>query len=167
MEDDVVLVDESGQECFDDQGKVRTAGKSEAHGRCWRHRAISVFVFNHAKQILLQRRAWSKYHSGGLWANTCCSHPRLGEAPADAARRRLWEEMRISCPLEELFQFGYCAELGNGLWENEYDHVFVGWSDDSPRPDPEEVAEWKWMDYPDLQRALLVEPTQYTYWLKQ
>jgi len=115
MEDVVVLVDIHGRDCLDDQGKVLTAGKSEAHRKGLLHRAFSIFVFNTARQVLLQRRAEHKYHPGGLWSNTCCSHPRPGERIEEAAHRRLWEEMKISCPLREIYRFLYHAHLGGRI----------------------------------------------------
>src|SRR4051794_281839 len=99
--------------------------KMEVHRSGTLHRAFSVFIFNGKGQLLLQQRALDKYHSGGLWTNTCCSHPRVGELTPDAAHRRLQEEMGMDCELTELFQFSYRHEFGNGLIENEYDHVFI------------------------------------------
>jgi isopentenyl-diphosphate delta-isomerase len=166
-EDHVVLVDEKGYNLINPDGSIQTASKTEAHARALRHRAISVFVFNNACELLLQRRAAGKYHSGGLWSNTCCSHPLPGESPAGAAHRRLWEEMRIVCPLQEVYQFLYVGEVGDGLYEHEYDHVFIGWSEAAPIPNPDEVSSWKWMDCDDLSESLLSEPEKYTYWLKR
>ncbi|HNU73084.1 MAG TPA: isopentenyl-diphosphate Delta-isomerase [Thermodesulfobacteriota bacterium] len=165
IEEEVVLVDDAGRDCRDAEGRILTAGKLEAHTRGLRHRAVSVFVFNRIGQVLLQRRASGKYHSAGLWSNTCCTHPRRGESPQEAGQRRLQEEMGISCRLEERFVFSYCAIVGCGLTENEYDHVCVGWSEGKPDPDPAEVGEWKWVDCEALRIALDREPQQYTYWL--
>ena len=165
-EDRVVLVDEDGRDLTAPDGSILTAGKTEAHVRGLRHRAISVFVFNNHGDVLLQKRATDKYHSGGLWSNTCCSHPYPGELPADAAKRRLWEEMKMSCPLREIFQFHYRAEVSGGVIEDEYDHVFVGLHEGPPTPDPAEASDWKWMDCNELITALHNEPEHYTYWLR-
>src|SRR5690349_7536217 len=118
-EESVVLVDES-------DGELGTMGKMQAHLEGRLHRAISIFLFNDHGQMLLQQRAFSKYHSGGLWTNTCCSHPRLGESNANAAHRRLFEEMGIRSELGHAFHFTYKAALDKGLSEHEFDHVFIG-----------------------------------------
>ena len=165
-EDYVVLVDEKGRALVNPDGSLQTVGKTEAHKRGLRHRAISVFVFNNDEKVLLQKRAADKYHSGGLWSNTCCSHPYPGEVPSDAAKRRLWEEMKISCPLQEIFQFLYRAEVGGGIFEHEYDHVFVGRHEGPPTPDPTEASDWRWIGCDELMTALDHEPEQYTYWLR-
>ena len=164
-EDHVVLVDENGRDLVNPDGSIRTAGKNETHKRGLRHRAVSVFIFNNDGKVLLQKRAAEKYHSGGLWSNTCCSHPYPGELPSDTAKRRLWEEMKISCPLQEVFQFLYRAEVGGGIVEHEYDHVFVGRHEGPPTPDPAEASDWKWMDCNELVAALHDEADRYTYWL--
>ncbi len=158
-EEQVILVDEYDR-------RVGTASKMEAHRRGALHRAFSVFVFNSAGQLLLQQRASGKYHSGGLWTNTCCSHPRPGESTVQAARRRLKEEMGIECALEEVFCFVYQAALDSGLVEHEYDHVFVGVCDGDPSPDAQEVGDWQWMDVSELQRDLDEHPERYTFWFK-
>src|ERR1700712_632794 len=121
-----------------------TMDKMAAHRSGTMHRAFSVFIFNSKGQLLLQQRALDKYHSGGLWTNTCCSHPRLGEFNIDAAHRRLREEMGMDCELTELFQFSYRHEFDNGLIENEYDHVFMGINDELPLPNPAEVAGFRY-----------------------
>ena len=108
----------------------------EAHKRGVLHRAISVFIFNSKGEMLLQQRAIGKYHSGGLWSNTCCSHPRPGEKNDDAAARRLYEEMGLKCEVKEIFAFVYKSTLENGLTEHEFDHVFTGVCDDHPRARP-------------------------------
>ena len=155
----VILVDEQDRE-------LGASEKLRAHAEGALHRAFSVFVFDRAGRLLLQRRARAKYHSGGLWSNTCCGHPRPGEQTAAAARRRLREEMNFDCELREAFGFVYRAELENALVEHEYDHVFVGEFEDAPAPDPSEVEEWKWMELVDLRRELREEPERYSYWLK-
>jgi isopentenyl-diphosphate delta-isomerase len=140
--------------------------KLQAHVEGVLHRAFSVFVFDAGKRLLLQRRALTKYHSGGLWSNTACGHPRPGETTVEAARRRLREEMGFDCELREAFEFIYRAELDGALVEHEYDHVFVGTHEGEPAPDPSEVEDWRWVTMDDLRRCLRVEPQRYSYWLK-
>lgn len=154
----VVLVDEQNRE-------IGAAEKLEAHAAGKLHRAFSVFVFNSERQLLLQRRAASKYHSGGLWSNTCCGHPRPAEATDAAAHRRLREEMNFDCELRAAFEFIYRAEFENELIEHEYDHVFVGEFDGVPAPDKSEVEGWRWMGLDELRRDLRERPGAYTYWL--
>jgi len=158
MEDQVILVDINDQE-------IGVAEKMAAHRQGWRHRAFSIFVLNSQGQLLLQKRAIAKYHSGGLWTNTCCSHPRPGESTIDAAYRRLQEEMGFSCPLVEIFSFTYRAELGD-LIEHEFDHVFQGQFDGEPILNPSEAEDWQWIDLDDLKTAVQIQPHLYTYWLK-
>ena len=136
--DPVILVDA-------DDVAIGTAGKLDAHRRGLKHRAISVLVRNSAGEFLLQRRSPAKYHSGGLWTNACCSHPMPGESTADAARRRLAQEMGFSCPIDPLFVFQYNTPVPGGLIENEVVHVFGGRHDGPIKPDPAEVSEWKWI----------------------
>jgi len=126
------------------------AEKMKVHKEGKLHRAFSIFVFNKEGQLLIQKRAKTKYHSGGLWSNTCCGHQRFGESLEKSAHRRLKEEMRFDCGLEEKFTFTYKIKFDNGLTENEYDHVFVGSFDGEPRPNPKEVSEWKWIHIRDL-----------------
>ena len=130
------------------------------------HRAFSIFVFNSKGELLLQRRAKTKYHSGGLWTNTCCSHPRVGETLEKSIHRRLKEEMGFDCELKEIFSFIYKVKFDNGLFEHEYDHVFIGNFDGEPNPNPEEVDEWKWVDLEELKGDIRENPDNYTYWLK-
>ena len=158
-DEQLILVDEQDRE-------LGVSYKLRAHVDGALHRAFSVFVFDRAGRLLLQRRARAKYHSGGLWSNTCCGHPRPGEETAAAARRRLLEEMNVACELRAAFGFIYRAELENALVEHEYDHVFVGEFEGAPAPDPSEVEEWKWMDMQELRRELHEEPSRYSYWLK-
>jgi isopentenyl-diphosphate delta-isomerase len=158
MLEQVILVDE-----FDREVGVRE--KLEAHREGVLHRAFSIFVFDSTKRLLLQKRAATKYHSGGLWSNTCCGHPRPGEATAVAARRRLKEEMNFDCELREAFAFLYRAEVG-ALVEHEYDHVFVGVYDGEPVPDGAEVEDWKRVSLTDLRRDLRAKPERYTDWLR-
>jgi isopentenyl-diphosphate delta-isomerase len=139
--DSVILVDKHGRDLFNRYGDVSTIGKMEAHGRGLLHRAISMFIFNDRNELLLQRRAAGKYHSPGKWSNTCCTHPLPGEAPWNAALRRLSEEMGLVATLTEVFTFSYRADVGNGFIENEFDHVFFGISNQDPDPDPTEVSD--------------------------
>lgn len=145
---------------------IGTMDKMAAHRSGTMHRAFSVFIFNSKGQLLLQQRAWDKYHSGGLWTNTCCSHPRLGEFSQDAAHRRLQEEMGIDCELTGLFRFSYRHEFENGLIENEYDHVFLGITDDLPLPNSVEVAGFRYMDTDLLLLELTERPDEFTAWFK-
>ena len=162
----VVLVGEDGHDLVAEDGRPRTMGKMDAHLHGARHKAISVFLFDSRGRLLLQRRPAGKYHSGGRWTNTCCSHPRPNETPIDAAGRRLMEEMGLQCPLRGLLKFSYCEDVGDGLIENEYDHVFVGQSDDQPEPNPGEVSEWKWMGPRELLSDLAANPESYSVWLR-
>jgi isopentenyl-diphosphate delta-isomerase len=158
-DEQVILVDERDRELGADE-------KLRAHMKGALHRAFSVFIFDGAGRLLLQKRARGKYHSGGLWSNTACGHPRPGEPTAAAARRRLREEMSLDCELREAFEFVYRAELDGALVEHEYDHVFVGTHDAEPAPDPSEVEEWRWVSMGELRRGLSEEPQSYSYWLK-
>lgn len=142
-----------------------TEEKLRAHRSGLLHRAISVFLFDDHGRLLLQRRADGKYHSAGKWSNTCCSHPRPGEAAIDAAKRRLAEEMGITVPLSPAFSFVYRVDLGNGLVEHELDHVFTGKFNGTPAPDPAEVQSWDWVELPKLKSDCEVNPDRYTAWL--
>jgi isopentenyl-diphosphate delta-isomerase len=155
----VVLVDELGIE-------IGYAEKMEAHREGWKHRAFSIFLFNQEGQLLLQQRQHTKYHSGGLWTNTCCGHPRPEEQLEDAAQRRLWEEMNLQCSLQEAFYFSYQAELDHGLVEHELDHVFFGYHNGNPIPNPEEVSQWKWAYLEDILEDIERSPEKYTYWFQ-
>jgi isopentenyl-diphosphate Delta-isomerase len=159
MSEQVILVDEHDRE-------AGAAEKLEAHRQGLLHRAFSVFVFDRAGRLLLQKRAAAKYHSGGLWSNTACGHPRPGEGTAEAARRRLREEMNFDCELREAFDFVYRAELSGGLVEHEFDHVFVGFYEGEPEPDAGEVEDWKWVSIAELRRGLDEEPESYSRWLR-
>ena len=162
----VVLVDSDGHDLLDENGSICTMGKMEAHQKGMRHRAVSVFIFNKAGELLLQKRALDKYHSPGKWTNTCCTHSRPGEIPSDTAIRRLEEEMGLSCELRQIFTFSYRAEVGNGLIEDEFDHVFFGFSDENPVINPDEAAAWKWISLASLQEKLIKNPAAYTVWLR-
>ena len=158
--DPVILVDANDVE-------VGTAGKLDAHRRGLRHRAISALVRNSRSEFLLQRRNPAKYHSGGLWTNACCSHPLPGEDAASAARRRLAEEMGVTCALRPLFVFAYDTPVPGGLIENEVVHVFGGLHDGPIRSDPAEVSEWKWISLPALNADIEARPDAYTVWFQK
>lgn len=145
---------------------VGIADKATAHRRGLLHRAFSVFVVNSSGEWLLQRRAFGKYHSAGLWSNTCCSHPRPGESVEAAAHRRLAEEMGFDCALRPAFAFLYRAELDNGMIEHEYDHVFTGTWNGQARPDPAEVGDWRWLDPSRIRAELARAPESFTYWFR-
>lgn len=159
MDDHVILV-------TDDDAPVGVRRKQDAHVAGLLHRAFSVFVFDSSDRLLLQRRSLSKYHSGGLWSNTCCSHPRPGESTRAAAHRRLFEEMGFECPLRTAFSFVYRADVGDGLMEHEYDHVFTGRFDGEPAPDFDEVDDWRWIPVPALERELAETPGRFTFWFR-
>jgi isopentenyl-diphosphate delta-isomerase len=158
-EERVVLVDEHDRE-------VGTAEKMAAHREPRLHRAFSVLVFHPERGLLLQRRAAGKYHSPGLWTNTCCSHPRPGETVTAAAARRLGEEMGMTCDLTPAFTFVYRAELDQGLTEHEYDHVLVGYTRQPPRPNPAEADGWRWTPLTEVLRDLERRPQAYTAWFR-
>ncbi|MEO8590693.1 MAG: isopentenyl-diphosphate Delta-isomerase [Flavobacteriales bacterium] len=158
VEEQVVLVNEQDE-------VLGTMGKLEAHEKGVLHRAFSVFIFDQAGRLLLQRRASDKYHSAGLWTNTCCSHPRPGEELGTAGQRRLQEEMGIDCPLTARFHFIYRASFENGLHEFELDHVLFGQHDGPPDPDPREVQEWRYVDLDELSGELNRTPERFTAWL--
>jgi len=140
--------------------------KMEAHRKGLLHRAFSVFVFNSKNELMLQQRAMDKYHSPGLWSNTCCSHPRDGEIVLDAGHRRLKEEMGFDCPLEKTMDFIYYAELDKGMTEHEFDHVLVGRFDGLPGINPQEVHSWKWIKLEDLSEDMVKNPENYTAWFR-
>ena len=153
----VVLVDEQDNPI----GKME---KQQAHIEGLLHRAFSIFIFNSEKKLLLQKRASSKYHCGGLWTNSCCSHPRENENIQDAANRRLAEEMGMQCSLKPIFTFMYRAEFDNGLIEHEFDHVFFGESDQNPKINPEEVETYRYIAMENLQQEVKEFPQNYTPW---
>jgi len=158
MEDRVILVDEMDRE-------IGSSGKLEAHRDGKLHRAFSIFVFNPDGQLLLQKRSTKKYHSDGLWTNTCCSHPRPGERIETEALRKLQQEMGFQCDLQWIFSFPYKVQFKNNLIENEIDHVFIGRFDGSPSPNPDEVDGWKWMALEALVNDVKLHPQAYSYWL--
>jgi isopentenyl-diphosphate delta-isomerase len=160
MEDDVILVDEADHQV----GLMR---KLAAHQAGRLHRALSVILRDRAGRILMQQRAWGKYHSAGVWTNTCCSHPRPGEPAADAARRRLWEEMGIDHPgLHPLFVTTYHADVGGGLVEHELVHVFGAEWSGPVVPNPEEVADFAWLAPADLRADMAASPDRYSVWFR-
>jgi len=159
MEEQVILVDKNDKPI----GKM---GKLEAHQKGLLHRAISVFIFNSKGEMLLQKRALHKYHTPGLWSNTACSHPRSNEIVKRAAERRLKEEMGINCDLFFSFNFLYKADFNNGLIENELDHVYIGFSDEKPKPNPSEVGDYKYIKPEALITEIKRMPDAYTPWFK-
>ncbi|MEL7658842.1 MAG: isopentenyl-diphosphate Delta-isomerase [Bacillota bacterium] len=153
----VILVDEKDKE-------TGSMEKMEAHVKGVKHRAFSVFVFDNEGKLLLQRRALDKYHSGGLWTNTCCSHPRPNETSIRGAHRRLFEEMGFDTELVHAFEMSYEVRFESGIWENEYDHVFVGRYDGEFDLDKREVHEAKWISIPELRENIEREPEGFTHW---
>jgi isopentenyl-diphosphate delta-isomerase len=158
-EEKVILVDR-------EDNPVGTLPKMEAHEKGVLHRAFSVFILNQKGELMLQQRALHKYHSPGLWTNTCCSHQREGEENLQAGTRRLEEEMGFSVPLEELFSFIYKAPFDNGLTEHELDHVMLGYYEGIPEINSDEVNAWKWMSLNEIVSDLTVNPESYTVWFK-
>jgi isopentenyl-diphosphate Delta-isomerase len=143
-----------------------TIDKMEAHEKAMLHRAFSVFIFNSKGDMLLQQRAISKYHSGGLWTNACCSHPYYGQDTLAAAEKRLQEEMGFTTPLQKAFEFVYQAAFDNGLTEYEYDHVFTGKYEGEIIPDENEVEDYCFMDMAAIKNAIQSHPQKYTEWFK-
>jgi isopentenyl-diphosphate Delta-isomerase len=159
MNDEINLVDASGT-------RIGRIGKMAAHEKGELHEAFSIFVFNKNGELLLQRRQQAKYHSGGLWSNTCCSHPRFKESLLPAAHRRLKEEMGIDCELVLFSSLVYRAELDNGLVENEFDYILVGQSDAEPKINSEEAEDYKWLAMDVIRKDAAKNPSAYTEWLK-
>jgi len=153
----VILVNDNDQEI----GKME---KQEAHEKGILHRAFSVFIFNKNHQLLLQQRALTKYHSAGLWTNTCCSHPRVGETVEQAAHRRLQEEMGFDCDISVRTNFIYKAAFDNGLTEHELDYILVGNYEGIIQINPVEVADYKWVEIAWLKVDMKINPTNYTAW---
>ena len=137
--------------------------KEEVHRRGLLHRAFSVFIVRDG-EMLIQMRNPDKYHSGGLWSNTCCSHQRLGEELEESVHRRMIEEMGFDCDLEEKFSFVYRTQFRPDLIEYEYDHVFVGTYDGEVRVNPEEASEIKWISFEELKRELVDTPEKLSSW---
>ena len=140
--------------------------KMEAHEKALLHRAFSVFILNKKGELMLQQRAMHKYHSPGLWTNTCCSHQREGEENVLAGKRRLIDEMGFTTPLEEIFSFIYKAPFENGLTEHELDYILLGYFDGNPIINPNEVATWKWMSLEQIANSIKVNPQHFTVWFK-
>ena len=157
VEQKVVLVDKSGNQ-------IGLMPKLEAHQKGILHRAFSIFLFNSKNQILLQKRSLIKYHSAGLWTNTCCSHPRDGEDIIDAGKRRLYEEMGIKTELKKEFEFTYKEALGNGFTEHEFDHVLIGNFNGNPILNKDEVEDWKWMLLEEIEKDINENQEDYTVW---
>lgn len=159
IQEQVILVNENDE-------KLGLMDKQEAHEKALLHRAFSVFIFNDKNQLMLQQRALHKYHSPGLWTNTCCSHQRDGESSIMAGKRRLMEEMGFTVQLKETTSFIYKAEFDNGLTEHEFDHILVGEYNDEPVINKEEVEAWKWISLESLRNDINENPESYTVWFK-
>jgi isopentenyl-diphosphate delta-isomerase len=159
MIDYLILVDENDKP----QGKLE---KLLVHQQGLLHRAFSVYIFNNKGELLLQQRADEKYHSAGLWTNTCCSHPRFGEEITEAINRRLMEEMGMQCTTDFAFNFIYKTTFENGLTEYEFDHVYIGISNQLPVAEKSEVQNWKYISLQTLEADILQNPTIYTEWMK-
>jgi isopentenyl-diphosphate Delta-isomerase len=159
MEDQLILVNEKDE-------MVGVSEKLKIHQDGLLHRAFSIFILNSRGELLLQRRALGKYHSSGLWSNTCCGHPRLGEQVTIAAQRRLQAEMGLDCQLKVVGSFIYRANVGDGLVEHEFDHLLIGWSDFEPVLNLEEAVGWKWVHFATLDRELSHHPQDFTCWFR-
>lgn len=157
--DYVILVDEQDNE-------IGVMEKLRAHELGKLHRAFSVFIFNDKNELLLQQRAINKYHSGGLWTNTCCSHPSPNETIKDAANRRLYEEMGMSCDLKIISNFIYKTDFENGLIEHELDYILTGISNSSPQINKAEVETFKWQSISEIHNDMNLNPNKYTTWFK-
>lgn len=158
-EEYVILVNEKDQE-------IGLMPKLEAHQKAVLHRAFSVFIFNSENELMLQQRASDKYHSPNLWTNTCCSHQRSGESNIQAGTRRLYEEMGFTTSLKEITSFIYKAPFDNGLTEHELDHIMVGYYNEDPVINSDEVEDWKWMKIEDVKKDISLNPDLYTAWFK-
>lgn len=158
-EEHVILVNEKDQE-------IGSMPKLEAHQKAVLHRAFSVFIFNSENELMLQQRASNKYHSPNLWTNTCCSHQRSGESNIQAGTRRLYEEMGFTTSLKEITSFIYKAPFDNGLTEHELDHIMVGYYNEDPVINSDEVEDWKWMKIEDVKKDISLNPDLYTAWFK-
>lgn len=156
---EVILVDENDH-------PVGVMEKMEVHKKALLHRAFSVFIYNNKGEMLLQRRAHKKYHSAGLWSNSCCSHPQPGEETLPAAEKRLFEEMGIQTKLKKAFDFIYQIPFENGLWEHELDHVFTGFYEGEITPDSEEVSDYCFQSTEEIKHSMISHPQKYTEWFK-
>ena len=159
MEEKIILVNKNDIEIGSDY-------KIKAHKEGKLHRAFSIFIFNSKGELLIQKRAKEKYHSGGLWSNSCCGHPEAGEKTIDATNRRLFEEMGIKTPLKEAFSFIYNVRLDNGIKEYELDHVFVGFYDGKVVINKEEAEDFKWINIRELIKDINKNPEKYSYWFR-
>jgi isopentenyl-diphosphate delta-isomerase len=159
VEEKVILVDKN-------DNPIGLMNKLEAHEKALLHRAFSVFILNDKKELMLQQRAHHKYHSPLLWTNTCCSHQRENETNIQAGTRRLSEEMGFVTELKEMFHFIYKAPFDNGLTEHELDHVMIGYYNDVPVINDDEVESWKWMKIEDIKNDMITNPDIYTVWFK-
>ncbi|RKE98064.1 isopentenyl-diphosphate Delta-isomerase [Ichthyenterobacterium magnum] len=159
IEEHVILVNENDEQ-------IGLMPKLEAHEKAVLHRAFSVFVFNDNNELMLQQRAKHKYHSPSLWTNTCCSHQRDGETNIEAGKRRLNEEMGFVTDLKETISFIYKAPFDNGLTEHEFDHVMIGYYNEAPNINPDEVEAWKWMSLEAVKVDIKLHPECYTEWFK-
>jgi isopentenyl-diphosphate delta-isomerase len=159
VEEKVILVDAN-------DNPIGLMNKLEAHEKAVLHRAFSVFILNDKNELMLQQRAQHKYHSPLLWTNTCCSHQRENETNIQAGTRRLREEMGFETELKEMFHFIYKAPFDNGLTEHELDHVMIGYYNNMPDINKEEVESWKWMKIEDVKNDMITNPDQYTIWFK-
>ena len=159
MQELVVLVDQNDK-------KIGIEEKLKAHQEGELHRVFSIFIFNPQKQLLLQRRSLSKYHSAGLWTNTCCSHPRESEGYEEAGQRRLEEELGFTCILKYIGKFQYQANYKDIGAENELCSVLVGEYDGEVNVDPKEANSFKWVDFKELKKDVLGNPDKYTPWFK-
>ena len=159
VEEKVILVDKN-------DNPIGLMNKLEAHEKALLHRAFSVFVLNDKNELMLQQRAHHKYHSPLLWTNTCCSHQRENETNIQAGTRRLREEMGFETELKEMFHFIYKAPFDNGLTEHELDHVMIGYYNEAPIINPDEVESWKWMTIEAIKEDMVVNPDSYTVWFK-
>jgi isopentenyl-diphosphate delta-isomerase len=160
MEEVLILVDQHDH-------AVGIGEKLQVHRDGVLHRAFSIFVFDRHGRLLLQQRASDKYHSGGLWTNTCCGHPRHGESNDAAAHRRLREEMGFDCKLQKVAAITYRAQVSNDLIEHEYDHIYIGLFDGDPVPDPNEASNWAWVKTAALLKLIETQPHTFTVWFKK
>ncbi|WP_341802751.1 sodorifen biosynthesis isopentenyl-diphosphate Delta-isomerase SodA [Serratia plymuthica] len=159
MEEMLILVD-------DKDNPIRSEGKFSVHQQGLLHRAFSIFIFDNKGRWLLQQRAFSKYHSAGLWTNSCCGHPRWGEATDAAAQRRLQEEMGFLTPLKKVSSFTYHAEVPGNLIEHEFDHIYVGLFEGEPDINPDEVENSRWIDVIPLLHEVELHPEKFTTWFR-
>lgn len=158
--ENVILVDKN-------DNQIGVEEKIKAHKEAKLHRAISIFIFNSKNELMLQKRAKNKYHCGGLWSNTVCSHPNPDETVEEAVHRRLNQEMGFDCDMKEIFSFIYTIKFDNGLTENEFDHVFIGKYEKNPVLNREEAGGFKWITIDELKKEINKNPEKYTYWMKQ